>query len=137
MFLSWLSYFKISLQQSDTFNKRACTYKKTTMDENLISEDMWHKNFKVYTLGTKLMLLNMANTINSFRVNFTKWSDTPKQFVDNLPMNCLSVFDYFVGLALKVLKIFLVRGRFIVLCDVKHKKISNVSTWAKNCLKMG
>ena len=31
----------------------------------------------------------------------TKWSNTLKQFVGNLPTNCLSVFDHFVGLALK------------------------------------
>ena len=31
----------------------------------------------------------------------TEWSDTLKQFNDNLPKNCLSVFDHFVGLALK------------------------------------
>ena len=34
-------------------------------------------------------------------VNFTKWSNTLKQFVGNLPTNCLSVFGHFVGLALK------------------------------------
>ena len=33
--------------------------------------------------------------------NPTKWSNTLKQFVCSLPMNCLSVFDNFVGLALK------------------------------------
>ena len=38
---------------------------------------------------------------NPFSVNFTKWSNTLNQFLGNLPMNCLSVFDYFVGLALK------------------------------------
>ena len=31
----------------------------------------------------------------------TKWSNTLKQFVGNFPTNCLSVFDYFVGLKLK------------------------------------
>ena len=31
----------------------------------------------------------------------TKWSNTPKQFVGKLPTNCLSMFDHFVGLALK------------------------------------
>ena len=35
--------------------------------------------------------------------NFTKWSNTLKQFVGKLPTNCLSVFDHFVGLMLKVL----------------------------------
>ena len=34
-------------------------------------------------------------------VNPTKWLNTLKQFVDNLSTNCLSVFDHFMGLALK------------------------------------
>ena len=33
--------------------------------------------------------------------NPTKWSNTLKQFVAKLPTNCLSVFDHFLGLALK------------------------------------
>ena len=41
--------------------------------------------------------------INLFSANFTKCSNTLKQFVGNLPANCLSVFDHFVRLALKVL----------------------------------
>ena len=39
--------------------------------------------------------------INPLNANSTKWSNTLKQFVGNLPTNCLSVFDHFVGLALK------------------------------------
>ena len=35
----------------------------------------------------------------------------PKQFVGNLPMNCLSVFDHFVGLALKGLMIRIFNSR--------------------------
>ena len=35
--------------------------------------------------------------------NFTKWSNTLRQFVGKLPKNCLSVFDHFVGMALKEL----------------------------------
>ena len=42
---------------------------------------------------------------NPLGANPTKWSNTLKQFVGNLPTNCLSVFDHFVGLALKGLKI--------------------------------
>ena len=34
----------------------------------------------------------------------TKWPNTLKQFVGNLPTNCLSEFGHFVGLALKGLK---------------------------------
>ena len=33
--------------------------------------------------------------------NPTKWSNTLKQFVCKLPTNFLSMFDHFVGLALK------------------------------------
>ena len=39
--------------------------------------------------------------LNALGVNPTKWSNTLKQFVGNLPTNCLSVFDHFVKLALK------------------------------------
>ena len=46
--------------------------------------------------------------INPLSANFTNWSNTLKQFVGNLPMNCLSVFDHFVGLALKRLNVLFV-----------------------------
>ena len=36
--------------------------------------------------------------LNPLGANPTKWSDTLKQFVGNLP-NFLSVFNHFVGLA--------------------------------------
>ena len=39
--------------------------------------------------------------VNSLSANPTKWSNTLKQFIGNLPKNCLSVFDHFVKLALK------------------------------------
>ena len=44
-------------------------------------------------------------TFNPLRANPTKWSNTLKQFVGNLPTNCLSVFNHFVGLAFKVLRL--------------------------------
>ena len=40
----------------------------------------------------------------AFSTKPPKWSNTLKQFVDKLPTNCLSVFDYFERLALKGLK---------------------------------
>ena len=40
--------------------------------------------------------------LNPLSVNATKWSNTLKQFVGNLPTNCLSVFDYFVKLWRKI-----------------------------------
>ena len=44
-------------------------------------------------------------TLNPLRANPTKWSNTLKQFVGNLPTNCLSVFNHFVGLAFKGLRL--------------------------------
>ena len=46
-------------------------------------------------------LCNNQNVFNAICGNFTKWSNTLEQFVGKLPTNCLSVFDHFVGLALK------------------------------------
>ena len=44
---------------------------------------------------------------NPLSANLTKWANTLKQFVGNLPTKCLSVFDYFVKLALKGLSLLL------------------------------
>ena len=38
--------------------------------------------------------------VNPLSADFTKWPKTLKQFIGKLPMNCLSVFGHFVGLAL-------------------------------------
>ena len=48
--------------------------------------------------------LNIYNFVNPLSANPEKWSNTLKQFVGNLPTNCLSVFDHFMNLALKRLK---------------------------------
>ena len=48
--------------------------------------------------------VSYEDVLNALSANFTKWSSTLKQFVGKLPTNCLSVFDHFVGLALKGLK---------------------------------
>ena len=47
----------------------------------------------------------LATIVNPLSANFTKWSNTLKQFVGNLPTNWLSAFGHFVGLAFKRLKI--------------------------------
>ena len=52
-----------------------------------------------------LYIYVISTSINSLSANPTKWSNTLKQFVGNLPTNCLSVFDHFVKLALKGLKV--------------------------------
>ena len=45
-------------------------------------------------------IICVTGIINPLSPNFTKWSNTLKQFVGKLHTSCLSVFDYFVGLAL-------------------------------------
>ena len=47
--------------------------------------------------------MERIHPFNSLNINPLKWSYTLKQFVGNLPMNCLSVFDHFVKLAMKEL----------------------------------
>ena len=43
--------------------------------------------------------------LNPLSTNPTKWSNTLKQFVGNLPTNCLGVFDHFMNLAFKWLNL--------------------------------
>ena len=40
--------------------------------------------------------------IHKISAKFIKWSNTLKQFVGNLPTNCLNVFGHFSGLALNM-----------------------------------
>ena len=55
---------------------------------------------------------------NPLSANPIKWSNTLKQFVGNLPTNCLSVFDHFVKLALKRL------CRLVTITQLDFRKIS-------------
>ena len=52
--------------------------------------------------GKKCPLFVRKAGINPFSTNPTKWSNTLKQFVGNLLMNCLSVFDHFWDWCLRV-----------------------------------
>ena len=56
-------------------------------------------------LDIQVRTINWFADINPLSANFTKWSNILKQFAGKLPRNCLSVFDHFVGLALKALRI--------------------------------
>ena len=51
-------------------------------------------------------LMKNVKGSNPLSTNITKWSNALKQFVTKLTTNCLSVFDHFVGLALKGLTKF-------------------------------
>ena len=64
---------------------------------------------KTYTnlfrsLPIKTVYLHAFPLFNPLSPNPTKWLKTLKQFVGNLPTNCLSVSDHFVKLALKGLR---------------------------------
>ena len=70
----------------------------------------------------------MFKEFNPLSANFTRWSNTLKQFVGKLPKNCFSkrfvcklptsffsVFDHFVGLALKGLSTYrTIKGAMVV-----------------------
>ena len=43
----------------------------------------------------KFSIVFFEVNVNPLSANPTKWSNTVKQFVGNLPRNCLSVFDDF------------------------------------------
>ena len=61
----------------------------------------------VSVMSTKANILQKNTCVvllNPLSANFTKWSNTLKQFVSNLPKNCLSVFEHFLKLALKRLR---------------------------------
>ena len=56
---------------------------------------------KFWTIIFTHFFMRSIKNVYPSSANCTKWSNTLKQFVGNLPTNCLSVPDHFVGLALK------------------------------------
>ena len=67
--------------------------------------------------------------VNPLSANFTKWSNTLKQFVGKLPTNCLSMFHHFVGLALKGLKDFETQHIFSHCYETYDKILSQNSSF--------
>ena len=63
--------------------------------------------------NSQMTLIPKHFIINPLSTKLRKSSNTLKQFVGNLPTNCLSVFGHFVGLALK---------------GLIHSKLSNIRT---------
>ena len=74
--------------------------------------------------------------LNPLSANPTKWSNTLKQFVGNLPTNCLSVFDYFVILTLKRLNSFKVTASNPA--NIYLFKVNDKNTWklCEICLRL-
>ena len=57
---------------------------------------------QVYSIDIENKFLKCLKLfLNLLNANPTKWSNTLEQFVGNLPTNCLTMFDHFVGLTLK------------------------------------
>ena len=57
-------------------------------------------NMRDHSLKTRKYVI-LFGCFDPLSANFTKWSNTLKQFVEKFLTNCLSVFDHFVELVLK------------------------------------
>ena len=80
--------------------------------ESLLKSSSW----RVFSIALAARCSRNCNCLNLQRpiqnlvkykplsANPTEWSSTLKQVVSNFPTNCLSLFDHFVGLALKGLR---------------------------------
>ena len=67
--------------------------------------DQYFKKNKRNLIMLDDLMDEASKSLNPLSANFTKWLNTLKQFVGNLPTNCLSVFDHFLELALPGLKL--------------------------------
>ena len=70
-------------------------------------------------------IIENVRDLKLLSANPTKWPNTLKQFVGNLPTNCLSEFDHFVGLALKGLKAILKYRKHPSILPIKRKTKSD------------
>ena len=77
-----------------------------------------------YVFQKRWLLIALCH-VNPLSANFTKWPNTLKQFVGNFPTNSLSVFDHFVGLALKGWRLdYLIRIlRSLLISSISHRGI--------------
>ena len=70
-----------------------------------IRQTCWNNKKMTMTKSSKslqVLFIHLQDLrLNPLSANPTKWSNTVKQFVGNLPTNCLNVFDHFMKLALK------------------------------------
>ena len=92
-----------------TFSLKLSIETKFLMSHGIICHTSEAKHlieFRPYWLVQALLLKKSNCDLNPLNAKFTKWSNTLKQSVGNLPTNCLNVFDHFVGLAFKGLTVF-------------------------------
>ena len=105
--LCWIfrKFLRNCIWQSTPFKKVATLHTAAFLKANFVVDIFLRilNNFQnIDNIFWKLHVFK----INPLSASFTKWSITLKQFVDKLPTNCLSVFDHFVGFALKGLTWF-------------------------------
>ena len=74
-------------------------FKNASCTEKLLDDCFWIT--VTNTIESQRIITKFCLSANYLKVNPTKWSSTLRQFVGYHPTNCLSVFDHFVGLALK------------------------------------
>ena len=83
-------------------------------ENNEIHSLRFYQKYLFFTLTLIFCLAGMVLKkliLNPLSVSFTKLSNTPKQFIGNLPTNCLSESGHFVGLALKTLIQFTTKNK--------------------------
>ena len=83
-------------------------FKNLAVHKILIHERVKKRTKQILThLGEVELLCEMlrkshhAKVTKKIPLSVTKWLNTLKQFVGNLSMNCLNVFDHFTGLVSK------------------------------------
>ena len=104
------------------------TIKQGKDDSTTLYESI--KSWAEEIMEGKLFYLNL----NPFGANFTKSSNTLRQLVGNLPTNCLSVFDHFVGLVLKRLITLAVNSVFMFFySEVFSRRYSLIKLSGKVC----
>ena len=93
-----------------------------------------------YMINCKRVAHQPAHDLNALSANPTKWSNTLKQFVGNLPTNCLSLFDHFVKLALKGLITLITISSLIIFILIlfffQIKKVGWKTSWVINSLNV-
>ena len=90
----------VRIKKSENSKPLKVFHMKTCMNYSLILILTLMRTFSMMHPKMQKFLL-VSNPLSN---NFTKWSNTLKQFVSKLLMNCFSVFDHFVGLVLERLK---------------------------------
>ena len=85
-------------------------------------------DFRVLSIHVRNSKIIFSIVINPLRANPTNWSNTLKQFVGNLPTNCLSVFDHLLKLSLKGLN----RGCLIYMFSLRFSGSKFLINYSSN-----